>query len=1058
MSDGTRPAFLSGPCPLAALIAEHDWAATPLGPVERWPAYLRTVVGTMLASPLPIATLWGAEGVLIYNDGYARFAGHRHPAILGMNIRDAWPEARDFNDTVVRQVFGAGRTLSFKDERLMLDLHGTPEPVWLNLDYSPIPDEDGRPAGVLALLVETTGKVRAEQRAIGERERLQRKFEQSPGFTATLDGPDHLIDFANRAFKELFHRRELVGTPAREALPRLWEQGLGTLLDHVFSTGQPFSARSMAVTLDEADGSDPRQAFLDFTCQPLRDEGGRVSGIFVTGYDVTELRRARERLDLAQRAGGVGTFELYPDARTLSVSAEFCRLWGLPVTEEVGLDDLVAMLHPDDQPRLRSTSEDIGQVSLGYIEYRIRRADTGEEHWIARRGERVEADDLPRFAGVVYDITHMKLAEEQLQRLNTTLEERVAQRSADLDRMWRLTTDLMLVADFTGAIQAVNPAWSVMLGWDEADLLGQVLLDFVHPDDRAPTLAEVGTLGRGISTLRFENRYRHKDGRYRWISWTAVPDAQFIHAVGRDIQSEKEAEARLEQAHEALRQSQKMEAVGQLTGGIAHDFNNLLTVVTGNIDMAGRALDAAHVEDARSRRALDNAMKGATRAATLTQRLLAFSRRQPLAPRAIDVDRLLAGMSDLLNRSLGETIRLELVTAPGLWRVEADPNQLESAILNLAVNARDAMPGGGDLLIETANARLDEEYVASQAEVAPGQYVVIAVTDTGEGMDRGTLTRVFEPFFTTKEVGKGTGLGLSMVYGFVKQSGGNVKVYSEEGRGTTVKIYLPRLLSEAASDEEEALVIAGLEVSARRETVLAVEDDDDVRAYTVECLRELGYRVLEAHDGPSALRLLERQEEQIDLLFTDVVMPGMSGSELAHAARERQPALKVLYTSGYTRNAIVHGGRLDPGVEMIPKPFAFSALAQKVRDVLDAGRTGRVLVIDGEANARLALVEALHAAGYAADEASTAAEGLAALRSAQGRFDAVVIDTGVGDGLATELRALHADLPILLLLPDEARAVAARPADRCTATLVKPFTPAVLTEALSAVVQRCERA
>jgi signal transduction histidine kinase/DNA-binding response OmpR family regulator len=523
----------------------------------------------------------------------------------------------------------------------------------------------------------------------------------------------------------------------------------------------------------------------------------------------------------------------------------------------------------------------------------------------------------------------------------------------------------------------------------------------------------------------------------------------------------RERTTEVEAAHEALRQSQKMEAVGQLTGGVAHDFNNLLTVVTGNIDMATRALDAAGVADARSRRALENAMKGAERAAALTQRLLAFSRRQPLAPKPLDVDKLVQGMSDLLNRSLGETIGLEIVTSPGLWRVEADPNQLESALLNLAVNARDAMPQGGRLVIETANARLDQQYASAHAEVAPGQYVAISVTDTGQGMSRETVARVFEPFFTTKEVGKGTGLGLSMVYGFVKQSGGHVNVYSEEGQGTTIKIYLPRLMQEAAhSDNEAAVVAQGLEISRKRETVLVVEDDDDVRAYTVECLRELGYRVLEAHDGPSALRLLERQDDPVALLFTDVVMPGMSGAELADLARENQPRLKVLYTSGYTRNAIVHGGRLDSGVQMIAKPFTYAALAQKIRDVLDAGRTGRILVVDPDPTIRMLAMEALSGAAYACDEAATGSEALGRIRSAQGRYDVVVIDNDLpdrsGQTVASEIRAMHVDLPILLAAKGEIEQLTELfSSDACLRVLGKPFSSAGLLEGISALGGVC---
>jgi CheY-like chemotaxis protein len=454
-------------------------------------------------------------------------------------------------------------------------------------------------------------------------------------------------------------------------------------------------------------------------------------------------------------------------------------------------------------------------------------------------------------------------------------------------------------------------------------------------------------------------------------------------------------------------------------------------------------------------------MKGAERAASLTQRLLAFSRRQPLAPKALDVDKLVVGMSDLLNRALGEIVTLEIVTSPGLWRVEADPNQLESAILNLAVNARDAMPSGGELVVETANARLDEEYCAAHAEVAPGQYVLIAVTDTGEGMPKHIQERVFEPFYTTKEPGKGTGLGLSMVYGFVKQSGGHIKVYSEEQQGTTIKIYLPRLLSE--SQEEESQLTQGLETSPSAETIVVVEDDDDVRAYTVECLRELGYRVLEAHDGPSALRLLERQTMPVDLLFTDVVMPGMSGQELADEARKRQPELRVLYTSGYTRNAIVHGGRLDAGVEMIAKPFTYAALAQKVRDSLDAGRTGRVLVVEEEPTVRSLAMELLVGGGYSVDEAGTATEALSKIRSSQGRYDVVFIAQNLGENpgawLIAELRKLHADMPVLVAAEDGevAELKDTFGNDRCAAIMEKPYTGTKLIEALAGLGVRCRR-
>jgi PAS domain S-box-containing protein len=397
---------------------------------------------------------------------------------------------------------------------------------------------------------------------------------------------------------------------------------------------------------------------------------------------------------------------------------------------------------------------------------------------------------------------------------------------------------------------------------------------------------------------------------------------------------EEQVAERTTQLHknaEALRQAQKMEAVGQLTGGLAHDFNNLLQTIIGNIEVVRRAA----ADPGRVAWAANNAMNGARRAASLTQRLLAFARRQPLDPKPLEVNALVSRLSDLLHRTLGETIAIETVLGAGLWRVEADANELESAILNCAVNARDAMPEGGRLTIETANTHIDETYVASHAEVVVGQYVLLSVSDTGVGMDSAVLQQAFEPFFTTKPPGKGTGLGLSQVYGYVKQSGGHVKLYSEPGLGTTVRIYLPRLLRDSKVDEVERGPDS-LPDAAPQETILVVEDDDDVRAINVDSLRELGYRVLEAADGPAALSVL-RREARIDLLFTDVVLPGgMTGAQVAAQARGLRPGLRVLFTTGYARNAIVHQGRLDSGAHLLTKPFTHAELANKVRHLLDA--------------------------------------------------------------------------------------------------------------------------
>jgi signal transduction histidine kinase/CheY-like chemotaxis protein len=392
-------------------------------------------------------------------------------------------------------------------------------------------------------------------------------------------------------------------------------------------------------------------------------------------------------------------------------------------------------------------------------------------------------------------------------------------------------------------------------------------------------------------------------------------------------------EASSRQAAEAqIRQMHKMETIGQLTGGIAHDFNNMLAIVIGSLDLAKRRMAK---DRKKAEASIDNAMQGAERAAQLTARLLAFSRQQPLAPAALDSNKLVAGMSELLRRTIGETVRFEAVLAGGLWPAFIDANQLENALVNLCVNARDAMPEGGRLTIETANTHLDDSYADAHTEVAVGQYVMLSVTDTGGGMTAEVIERAFDPFYTTKSVGKGTGLGLSQVYGFVKQSGGHVKIYSEPGVGTTVKLYLPRHFGPASAAPGVERAESELPRAREAEIVLVVEDEERVRLFSVEALRELGYIVLHA-DGPlAALAMLDGQP-RIDLLFTDIVMPDMDGRKLADAARAKRPGLKVLYTTGYTRNAIVHNGVLDHDVHFIAKPFTIAQLAVKVRQAIDA--------------------------------------------------------------------------------------------------------------------------
>ena len=606
---------------------------------------------------------------------------------------------------------------------------------------------------------------------------------------------------------------------------------------------------------------------------------------------------------------------LYNEAYAPTIGDKHPRVLGRPARE--GWTEL----WDDLEPLLRSVVEQGQPVHAKDRPFYIERAGgLGEQVFFDINYSPVyEADgSIGGALCIVSETTKRVMAEKEMR--------------ADRARLWALARDPFLVADRDGTWLAASPAWTDILGWSEAELIGRTSEWMEHPDDLAKTRGEIAALAQGMSTARFENRFRAKDGSYRNFSWTAVPENNLVYCVARDVTEQRARARALADAEDALRQAQKMETLGQLTGGVAHDFNNLLQIVTGNLELLQRDLPE---DQARLRRAADNAMAGAERAALLTQRLLAFSRRQPLAPERIDPNRLVSGMSDLLNRTLGETIEVETIQSARIWPVEVDVNQMENALLSLAVNARDAMPDGGKLTIEVANTHIDEAYAAQEAEVSPGQYVLISVSDTGQGMDEDVLSHAIEPFFTTKEVGRGTGLGLSMVYGFIKQSGGHIRVYSERGHGTTVKIYLPRFYGPLP-DNDTGTVSRATPVCGGDETVLVCEDDDKVRAYTVDVLKELGYRVMEADNGAAALQALETASEPIDLLFTDVILPGgMTGADIAQQARAQQPGLRILFATGYARNAIIHHGRLDPGVELLTKPFTYAELAAKVRDMLD---------------------------------------------------------------------------------------------------------------------------
>jgi PAS domain S-box-containing protein len=658
------------------------------------------------------------------------------------------------------------------------------------------------------------------------------------------------------------------------------------------------------------------------------------------------LQATEERFRIAQVAGGIGWFEWDLETGAWAWTSYVAVLFGFdPETPRPQWADWQPVIFVDDVPKLRAAVEAAGEKGLYYVEFRVTHPD-GSIHWIAGKGEIIkdESGYARRVAGVYYEISERKALEALLLALNEGLEARVADRARQLattaaqleetEHRFQLLIDAVTdyaiyMLDKTGHVVSWNTGAQRIKGYSSAEILGQHFSGFYTEEDRRNGVPQIA-LATAERTGKYEAEGRRvrKDGStfFANVVINAIRDGSGnllgFSKVTRDITEKRAIE-------EQLRQAQKMEAVGHLTGGVAHDFNNLLTVIIGNLEHLERILPPVQP----TQRIVAAALRGASRGAMLTHRLLAFSRRQPLIPDVLSVNKLVAGMSDLMRRTLGEAVLIETVLAGGLWPTLADSNQLENALINLAINARDAMPEGGKLTIETANTRLDEAYARMHGEVQPGQYVGIFITDTGIGMDAETVSQAFEPFFTTKDIGQGTGLGLSQVYGFIKQSGGHVKLYSEVGEGTTVKLYLPRHrgIEDAVS---EAIEDGGVP-QGRSELVLVVEDDPDVRDYTVEMVSDLGYSVLSAVDGASALRLLDSHRE-IRLLFTDVGLPGgMNGRQLAEHALRRQPRLKVLYTTGYAPNAIVHQGRLDPGVAVVFKPFTYSDLATKIRQVLD---------------------------------------------------------------------------------------------------------------------------
>jgi PAS domain S-box-containing protein len=920
-------------------LRRFDWSASPLGDPDHWPRSLKTYVGLMLSAAQPMFMAWGPQRIWLNNDGLIPILGRKHPAALGQPFEEVWAEAWTDLKPLMDQAF-AGEPVLIEGLSLGLDRRGSVEEAIFDFSYTPVRGDDGDWCGLFGVCTETTARVLAERNTAAATQRQRREFEQAPGFICILGGPEHVFEFVNETHRRLFGSDDWVGKPVREAFPDLAGQGFYELLDQVYATGERVVAYGAPVRYRLSPASEASERLLDFIYAPITEANGRVSGIFCEGFDVTEAHAAQEKLRASEarlrelnadlerevlKRSHVGgkTWQVSPDLMGALNSEGYFETsnpaWQAVLgwsADEIASMSIFELLHPDDVERTRS-GFNLTQIGQPAIRFPNRyRCKDGSYRWISWVG--VPEDGMIYCSG--RDITDEVAA------------------ATERNRIFEISRDLFGVATFDGYLKSINPAWSIALGRSEADLLANPFSEIIHPDDLGVTAEVVAALQSGQPVHQFHVRLLKADGEPIPFAWSAVPDAAadsgLFYTVGRDVTAETAAAAELREVHEALRQSQKMEAVGQLTGGIAHDFNNLLAGITGSLELLEKRLGEGRLVGVD--RYIGAAQSGARRAAALTQRLLAFSRRQTLDPRPTDVNKLIAGMEDFLRRSVGPTVEIEVVGAGGLWMTKIDPSQLENALLNLCLNGRDAMaPDGGRLTIETANKWLDER-AAKSRELAPGQYVSVCVTDTGTGMTPEVIERAFEPFYTTKPLGEGTGLGLSMIYGFVRQSGGQVRIYSEVGKGTTMCLYLPRAMGSAGTEEDEAppALVGGAEGAG--EIVLVVDDEDTVRMLVVEILDELGYTSIEAADGPAALKQLQA-EGRIDLMVTDVGLPGgLNGRQIADAARLSRPDLKILFITGYAENAVVGNGHLEPGMEVITKPFVMSALAGKIRDMIES--------------------------------------------------------------------------------------------------------------------------
>ena len=952
----------------------HDWAATPLGSPEHWPEGLKVPLRMLLTSRFEMWLGWGENLAFFYNDAYVPTLGVKHPTALGRPMREVWKEVFSAVEDRIVSVMRDGVATWDKALMLLLERSGYLEETYHTFSYSPLRGDTGAIEGLMCVVTEETERVISERRletlrVLAEQllsardlagvlqaaaKALASNRRDFPfGFVEPF-GPAMASASAMAAapwpYAEIAQGGECRRVPLRGLLadpPRGdWDIApTEALMAPVTQSGRSKPSATLVLGLNPYRPNDPD--ILGFAQLIASQIAGALAVVDSRAGEAAEVNRLRQ---MFEQAPSFMVLLRGPNHRVEMLNPGYTQLVShrdvigrdlrdaLPEVAEQGFITLLDAVYETGEPyegqgvraELQRTPGGASESHiLDFIYQPIRGAD-GAVNGIFVQGVDVTSAHA--------SLAALRKSEAQFRTLAEAMPNHV----------WAARPD--------GYIDWFNSGVYGYSGAAPGELDGAAWGSFVHPDDLPGTGVRWAASVSSGETYEAEFRLRRADGVYRWHIARAVPQRDESGAIVRwigtntDIEDQKattqalaELNATLEQqvqdrtgalmaTEEALRQSQKMEAVGQLTGGIAHDFNNLLTGITGSLDLLETRIRQGRLESIP--RYVAAAQGAAKRAAALTQRLLAFSRRQTLDPKAVNVNRLIADLEELLRRTAGPAIEMEVVGAGGLWTTLIDPNQLENAILNLCINARDAMPDGGKLTIETANKWLDER-AAREIELTPGQYVSLCVTDTGTGMTPEVIARAFDPFFTTKPLGSGTGLGLSMIYGFVRQSGGQVRIYSEIGAGTTLCLYLPRHHGEA-EDAAPAAKVAATDFGAHGETVLVIDDEPTVRMLITDVLAEAGYAALEAVDGPAGLRIMQ-SDARIDLLITDVGLPGgMNGRQVADAGRAIRPDLKVLFITGYAENAAIGHGHLAPGMQVMTKPFAITALGDRIRQMIDS--------------------------------------------------------------------------------------------------------------------------